>query len=342
MGTQLTTTASPIMPTGAEGDRKHRLAKYARWLASHGSPDWHKPDLAAYRDVLLGAGYKPSTVSTHLSTVRARYAELVRDRDLFYSLPAVQTTDDPLTRKAMVDEIITRIENATDPRAAPVKVVIKQDRADSEHLRLTSAQAEALMDAPGVGTLARLRDTAVIALMLCSGIREAELAALGAGDLRQQLGGELALHVRKGKGCKARLVPYGDLEWVLAIVDKWTSAASITDGAVFRGFYKGNRRLRPGRLSVRAIQYVLASYPVMVAGELRACKPHDCRRTYARRLYEAGVDPVAIQQNLGHARLETTLGYIGTLDAQARRAPAVYRYDLAKLAKVPVQTVAAL
>jgi site-specific recombinase XerD len=106
---------------------------------------------------------------------------------------------------------------------------------------------------------------------------------------------------------------------------------------VFRGFFKSNRLLRPGRLSVRAIQYVLADYPIMVNGKLTTVRPHDLRRTYARRLYEAGVDMVAIQQNLGHSDLKTTLGYIGELDATARRAPAVYEFDLAKLAAVPVQ-----
>ena len=53
-----------------------------------------------------------------------------------------------------------------------------------------------------------------------------------------------------------------------------------------------------------------ASYPVTVGGKPVHVKPHDCRRTYARRLYEAGVDPVALQQNLGHSDLKTTIGYI--------------------------------
>ena len=66
-------------------------------------------------------------------------------------------------------------------------------------------------------------------------------------------------------------------------------------------------------------------------------KPHNLFRIYARRLYQAGVDPVAIQQNLGHVQLETTLGYIGTLGADKRRAPAVYEFDLRKLANVHIQ-----
>jgi integrase len=96
---------------------------------------------------------------------------------------------------------------------------------------------------------------------------------------------------------------------------------------VFRGIYKGGKTLRPGRLSLRAIEYIVGSYPVAINGRMVNVKPRDLRRTYARRLYEAGVDIMAIQQNLGHATLRTTERYIGTLDADTRRAPAIYSFD---------------
>jgi integrase len=64
--------------------------------------------------------------------------------------------------------------------------------------------------------------------------------------------------------------------------------------------------------------------------------PHDLRRTYARRLYEGGVDLVAISQNLGHASTRTTLLYIGELGANKRRAPGVYSFNLAVLNEVGV------
>lgn len=139
------------------------------------------------------------------------------------------------------------------------------------------------------------------------------------------------LHVRKGKGSKARLIPYGDLDWCLVVVDKWLAAAGIDDGPVFKGVYRGQNTLRPARLSLRAIEYIVGSYPVAVNWKMIQVTPHDLRRTYARRLYEAGVDIMAIKQNLGHSTLRTTEGYIGVLDADSWRAPAVYNYDLAVL-----------
>ena len=234
---------------------------------------------------------------------------------------------------------MTRLQNDIDPKRSAVKQVVRQDVPDSAHLRLTSEQASALLASPGVGTLAGLRDTAVITVLLCTGIREAELCGLEVGDLRQTLTGELALHVRQGKGCKERLIPYGALDWALAVVDKWMEAAAIETGPVFRGFYRGGQRLRPGRLSARAVGYILESHPVAVDGQLRHVRPHDCRRTYAKRMYDGGMELLAIQRNLGHSDQRTTLGYIGDLNAEARRAPAVYTFDLAELSKSPVQGV---
>jgi integrase len=342
--TQLTTrTGFDLVPIGADKDTRYRLGLFRAWLASDQERRWYKPDLAAYAGDLLGRGYAPETVKAHLSTVRGQYRRMMITeaiRDALYELATSQVPGHgPADRKALVDEALTRLENAIDPKAAPVKATTHQDRPDAAHLRLTADQANALLAAPGVDTLQGLRDTAAISLLLCTGIREAELSALQVGDLRQRLSGELALHVRHGKGDKARLVPYGDLPWVLAIVDKWLAAAAIDAGPVLRGFWKGTdaTALRPGRLCVRAIQDILASYPIMVDGRLVTARPHDLRRTYARRLYEAGVDPVAIQQNLGHASLKTTLGYIGPLDAARRRPPAIYSFDLARLAKVPIQ-----
>ncbi len=333
-----------LMPDKPTKDSKYRIGKFAKWLESTGS-DPLSPDLAKYRDFML-TRYSAGSTSGHLSTIRARYRELLTDNELRDELRmrAQQTierqgqTPTQADIKAMVDEAITRLTNGVDPVRSKVKQEKVQDKVDSKQgIRLTKEEASALIASPGTVPIQRLRDTAVIALLLCTGIRERELCNLDVDDLRQTLDGELCLYVRLGKGKKTRAVPYGALSWVLAIVDKWLDAAHISEGPVFRGFYKGNRRLRPGRLSVRAVEYILGSYPVMIEGKKVYVAPHDCRRTYARRLWEAGVDPVIIQQNLGHADLNTTLGYIGHVNAKARRPPAIYTFDLAELDRVSTQ-----
>lgn len=327
-------TAGLLLPGTDNKDHISRLSQFVAWLHDTGR-NWTTPDLAAYRDALRARGLAPTSVRAHLSTIRGRYAQLMRDnrvRDSLYEL-ARATLDQPTPAdaKAFVDEALTRLEHDLHPDNAPVRVVQYQDVDDALHYRLTAAQANALLAAPDVDHNIGMRDAAIIAMLLCTGLREAELCALEVDDMRVVYGGALSVRVREGKGAKQRIIPYGDLEWVLALVDAWLRRLAIYEGPVFRGFYKGARKVRPTPITPRAVQYILSNYPIMIDGDLVTVRPHDLRRTYARRLYEAGVELVAIQQNLGHADLKTTLGYIGALDADSRRPPSIYHFDLSRL-----------
>lgn len=321
-----------LMPAQPGKDERSRLGYFLDWLALMGRA-WYQPDLAAYRDYLLsdkpnrrgGRGLAPATVQAHLATVRGRYAAILRDNRVRRALYDMAPPGcGPADRKAFVDEALLRLQNAVHPAAAAVAVVAQRDAADAEHLRLTPAQVRALLRGPGLNTLAGARDTAIFALMACTGIREAELCALDVPDLRTHLGGELALRVRAGKGQQQRLVPYGPLDWCLTYVERWLAAAQIREGAVFRGLYRGGRTVRRARLSTRAVNDIFNRWPLDLDGAPRAVKPHDLRRTYARRAYEHGMDLERIRQNLGHASVQTTQGYVGTLDAGQRRPPAMF------------------
>lgn len=348
-----------IIPDDASKDVKHRLSLYNQWLAAH--PQGLIPDLAAYRDYLMSdkrlavnhrtgelvtlPPLSPESTKAHLATIRGRYTAMLKSNDMRDMLYAF-TNGSKMERQADVTEYLTRLENAMNPQNAEVKTITHQDRTDDYGRRLTRDQASALLAAPlrnaSNTPLMRLRDAAVIALMLCTGIREAELCALDVKDLRQRFEGDLALHVRQGKGAKERLIPYGALDGALTIVDRWLAAAGITTGAVFRGFYKNGKRVREytpktktkaekGRLTVRAINQILDKYPISIEGELVTVNPHDLRRTYARRLYEDNFSILSIQQNLGHADHKTTEHYIGNLHAAARRPTSIYTFDLKSL-----------
>jgi integrase len=79
------------------------------------------------------------------------------------------------------------------------------------------------------------------------------------------------------------------------------------------------------RLIVRAVQDIINRYPIVIDGQMLRVNPHDLRRTYARRLYDAGTLMLAIQQDLGHADHKTTEECIGTLDAGARKPPKLFK-----------------
>lgn len=263
-------------------DTVSRLRLFGTWLHVVGG-DWLDPDLNAYRDYLLttptqrtGAPLKLTSVAAHLSTIRGAYAALLDDngtrRGLYALLDPTLTLAD---KKAAVDEALTRLHNATGPRAGQVKFTHKQDIEDSAGRRLTARQANALLQSPGLDTLKGLRDTAMIALLLCTGIRAAELCALQVADLRQHVGGELALRVAHGKGDKQRLISYGDLDWSLALAEKWLALAGIAEGPVFRGMYKGGRRLRLAvkPLALQAVGQMLDGYLIMIDGVATSVTP---------------------------------------------------------------------
>lgn len=319
-------------------DKAYRLALFQTWLNRRGER-WFACNLAAYRDTLLEQGYATGTVRGHLSTIRARLKRLNDNdlRDMLYALvPASFSAAD---RKAFVDEIVARLENALKPEQATVKSISRQDVVDSQQVRLNERQCNDLVHQMHIHLLSGMRDLALVSLMMTTGLREQEAVDLTTDDLRQSVNGELVLLVREGKGKKQRAIPYGDNRFVLQIVDKWLKRAGIQSGSVFRGFYKPRKdkkgnilspKMRPS-LSVRAVQNIIASYPVADDdGNLITVHPHDLRRTYARRQYEMGLDPVKIQQNLGHSDLSTTLGYIGSLDMQSRRGKRMFSYDLRK------------
>jgi site-specific recombinase XerD len=316
-----------LLYAGDNKDTESRLRMYTDWLDEEGR-HWYSPNLRAYRDFLLERGLSPRSTSAHLSTVRSHYRRVLRADSVRSELfiIAQQQTDRFAEAKAMVDEVVQRIENTIHPEEAPVKVVVSQDKPDDWQIRLTPEQAHRLLRAPGRDTLIGKRDTAMIATMLCTGIREQELADLEVGDHTVSFDGHLALHVKIGKGGKERVVPYGGLDWCVVLIDEWLDAAGIDEGPLFRGI-RGNRVLYEN-LTARSVQYRLAAYPIVINGELTKIKPHDLRRSYARRMYETGVDVVAIQQNLGHANLKETLGYIGRLDVDKRRPGDIWEFSL--------------
>lgn len=317
-------------------DSLYRIGNYASWLDDNGY-SWTTPRLADYRDYLLhnrtvtnkrGKRVKKplanATVKAHLSTIRARIRDIVASNETRQALYALVDDDDltPSDKKALVDEMLTRIENDLMPSKSKVTTIKKQDTDDNEHIRLSSAQARQYIKAVGLKSKKAIRDTAIRALILCTGIREAELCNLKVDDLRVELGGELALRITAGKGSKQRIIPYGEMSWCLLFTDRWLAVSGIKKGFVFRGFVGRGDKLSDKPLTTRAI-IKYASETMTIKGDVRTVKPHDLRRTYARLQYDNGMDVVSIQQNLGHVDIKTTLGYIGTLDANKRRGKSV-------------------
>ncbi len=339
--------------TGSK-DHRSRVNLYIEWLDTMGL-HWSQPALAEYAQH-MSKTYSPSSIQAHLSTIRSRYRELLDDPHTQENLRQLADRAFPSygvgDKLGWIQVFERTIEAGLNPRLTrQVKVTKVQDTVDSDHTRLTEAQAESFLTAPGLKTLRGLRDSAMIALMLCTGLREAEICNLTVNDLRQKSGGELGLLVRKGKGAKQRFVPYGELSWCLTYVDAWLAQAGITEGFVFRSFI-GKQAPNVGvgewtpaetadklteNMTTRTLQKIIKQYSVIIDGAEQKVTPHDLRRTYANLLYRNGRDIISIRDNLGHADIKTTQTYIGSMDMSKRRAPAVIRpqrSDIATLTRL--------
>ncbi len=328
-----------LMPDKCSKDMYSRFLFFLDWLDNQKIP-WYRPTLSEYKNYLLNqrtrihprtgqvidARLSPASANAHLATIRGRYRALLSSnqvRDWIYnSLPA--GIQDPASRKALVDELLTRIEHDINPVYSSAKQIKLLDEPDKKHIRLTSEQVLTLIRTPGIDRLTTLRDTAMITLMVCTGIREGELVALKVDDLRQTFGGELALLVRQGKDSIQRMIPYGVLEWCLVYVERWLKAADITHGAVFRGVFRGDKRVRKTGITERAVHQIMHRYPIAIDGVMTVINPHDLRRTYAYNAYVYGMDIERIRQNLGHNDIKTTQLYIGRLDGKLRRPPSMF------------------
>lgn len=311
---------SILVPKDCDDTTRSRLHFFLEWLQTQNNP-WHEPNLRAYSQALLAGNarinqngntvkqkLKPSTIRAHLSTIRSRYSQLLHDNDIINSIP----------RKAR-----ERLQNDLHPVHTKLPTRTIQDHLDSEQMRLTPEQVQDLISQP-IHDLRGTRNRAIIALLACTGIRAIEAINLTVPDIMQFYGGEPALRVTKGKGIKQRAVPYGPFTWAVEIVNRWTHAADIHEGHVFRPVTRAVA-VPNQALSTRSLRRILAAYPILTEAGRATVRPHDLRRSYARNAYDSGMQLESIRQNLGHVNLATTLRYIGPLDARKRRPLPFYQ-----------------
>src|SRR5271154_1640394 len=171
---------------------------------------------------------------------------------------------------------------------------------------LSQRQAQALLSAPDIATLAGLRDRAILAVLLGCGLRRSEVAALTFAHV-QQRDGRWCIVDLVGKHGRVRTVPMPN--WVKVAIDTWTGPAGLADGHVFRSVNHGDR-VQGKVLSEKVVWQMLRPYAV--AAGLPGIAPHDCRRTAAKLCRAGGGELEQIQLQMGHASVQTTERYLGT------------------------------
>ena len=156
---------------------------------------------------------------------------------------------------------------------------------------------------------ASIRDAAIFELLLNTGLRESELAALTLADIKlaEKKG---SLLVRDGKGGKSRTVPLNSD--ARAALQKYIAVRPINSGD--RIFY-GQR----GPLQRNGIYKIVNGIGRRGAG-IPDLAPHTLRHTCFTRMAKAGVDLSTIASIAGHSDPKTTAKFYISTSAADREA----------------------
>ena len=247
-------------------------------------------DVRKYREHLLDGGRKPAGINRRLAALRTFFNWAI-EQQLATTNPAQPLQGVKQDRRV--------------PKALSSQEVYRLQRTAAGQRQLAMAKADGAVTA---AVIAALRDEAVLNLLLYTGLRVGEVAALRLDDL--VLNGKTGkVIVRAGKGMKYRELPlHKEARQALAAYLK--ARPSDQGDHLFLG--------QRGPLGARGIQMQLAALG-QAAGV--AVTPHMLRHTFATRLLrEAGADLVTVASLMGHASIATTQIYTQPGEADRVRA----------------------
>ena len=260
------------------------MRDFMRWYRETGQVGLSKGVVARYRAGLAAQGMGASSINQRLSAIRKLAGEAADNGALTIGAAA-------------------GIQNVRGIRQTGQRL----------GFWLCREQAQALLDAPDVETLKGTRDRALLAVLLGCGLRRSEAARLGTEHLVRRDGRWLIGDLLGKRGrIRTVVVP----AWAMGAIERWTGAAGITQGPVFRSVTKGGAVGET--LSEVGVSWVVKEYGARLGYDRLAA--HDLRRTYAKLSRAGGAALEQIQLSLGHASLTTTERYLGT-SLDLRNAP---------------------
>jgi len=244
---------------------------FLNWYQDQGKTALNKSVVQEFRSMLDMTGQAPATINLKLAAVRRLVVEAIDN-------------------------------NILDPIAGEGILRVKGIKARGVRTGnwLTKQEAQEIINTPDISTLKGLRDRAILAVALGSGLRRSEIAALKVDNIKMRDSRWVILDIT-GKGGRIRTVPIAP--WVKKATDQWLSKANINSGFVFRSTqYKG--KLIGEKISDQAIQDVIIKFTGLSA--------HDMRRSFAKLAKQGGCPIEQIQFSLGHQKMATTELYLGS------------------------------
>lgn len=158
----------------------------------------------------------------------------------------------------------------------------------------------------------KIRDLAIMTLLLGTGIRVSECVGLNINDVDFNIGG-IRIH---RKGGKEVIVYFGsEVEYALAdYIDerKHIMPEKGNEDALFLSMQRK-------RLNVRSVENLVKKYAKIVT-PLKKITPHKLRSTYGTNLYRETGDIYLVADVLGHADVNTTKKHYAALEDERRRS----------------------
>ena len=188
---------------------------------------------------------------------------------------------------------------------------------------LTGSQAQKLLAAVKGDSQIALRDKAIIALALCTGLRTCEISRANVGNF-QDCGDFWTLDVQsKGSQVADETVKVAPV--VAEMINSYLDARGNVDDAqpLFTSTsnntaWKKNRY--GSRLSEQSVGKLIARYMQVAGIKSKAISAHSTRHYAAQTALENGISLLEVSSFLRHHSLNTTTRYLADISVKNRRA----------------------
>lgn len=158
----------------------------------------------------------------------------------------------------------------------------------------------------------KLRDLALLTLLLGTGIRVSECVGLNITDIDFKNGG-IRIHRKGGK----EVTVYFGIEVEHALEDYLEERENLIPDAGHEGALFLSLQMK--RLSVRSVENLVKKYARIVT-PLKKITPHKLRSTYGTSLYRETGDIYLVADVLGHTDVNTTKKHYAALEDERRRS----------------------
>lgn len=178
---------------------------------------------------------------------------------------------------------------------------------ETPYTALTKQQAKELLQAIDRSSVLGKRDYALILLLLRTGIRRSECAALTIGSIKMEQGHRIAI-IEHGKGDKRRIVKL-PVDAFRSIDDYLKVARRRNDSPqapLFTGCTKGLQSTSLG-ISDKLIERTVQKYAKLIG--IHSLTPHGLRATFVTLAMEGGATLEQVQYTVGHSDPRTTERY---------------------------------